>query len=312
MATEKKSIGPLVLAPVQSERVWGVTSLEPWFDVTGLEPPVGEMWLTAEDCTIAAGSLHGETLVGAVKQFPELLAEPGVGGFPLLIKILFPREKLSVQVHPNDAQARAAGEIRGKTECWYVLSADPGATIALGFREELSLDDVRAAIANGTLEDKLAHVPVKAGDMVFVDAGTVHAIGPGVIILETQEYSDVTYRLFDYGRPRPLHLDQGLAVTRVETGAGVVAPVDAGEHTELVRSDYFVVDRFDMLAGRSVELGCKDELQILIALAEGCTLVSRDGDAMVLPKAHAVVLPGEGVSYNVIGSGKGELIRVRR
>ena len=312
MSIGKKVVGPLLLSPIRSERIWGVTSLEPWLDVSGLEKPVGEAWLTSVECPIDAGSLRGSTLAEAVERFPELLAEPEVGGFPLLIKILFPQEKLSVQVHPNDAQARASGEARGKTECWYVLSAEPGATIALGFREALSVEEIRAAIGDGTLEDKLAHVPVKAGDMVFVDAGTVHAIGPGVVILETQEYSDITYRLFDYGRPRPLHLDQGLAVTRIETGAGAVAPVERGEHTELVRSDYFVVDRFDMTAERSVELGCAEELQVLIALAEGCTLVSEDGDAMALPKAHAVVLPGEGVSYRVIGGSEAEVIRVRQ
>jgi len=314
MTTEKNLIGPLVLSPIHTERIWGVTSLEPWFDAPHLEKPIGEAWLTSADCPITAGSLRGQTLGNAASHFPNLLGDAEAGGFPLLIKILFPREKLSVQVHPNDAQARAAGlpNGQGKTECWYVLSAEPGATVAVGFREPLTLDQVREAIANGTLEDKLDHVPVKAGDMVFVEAGTVHAIGPGVVILETQQYSDVTYRMFDYGRARELHLDQGLAVTRVTTGASVVAPVEVGRHTELVRSNYFVVDRFDLLAERSVELGHAHELQILIALAEGCTLVSPDGEATVLPKAHAVVLPGEGVSYNVIGGHEAELIRVRR
>jgi len=313
MSTEKKLIGPLVLDPIQTERIWGVTSLEPWFDVPKLEKPIGEAWLTSAECPITGGSLRGETLGSAAARFPESLGDAAVGGFPLLIKILFPREKLSVQVHPNDAQASAAGlpNGQGKTECWYVLSAEPGATIAVGFREALTLEQVREAIADGTLEDKLDHVPVKAGDMFFVEAGTVHAIGPGVIILETQQYSDVTYRLFDYGRPRELHLDQGLAVTRITTGASAVVPVEVGQHTELVRSNYFVVDRFDMLAERSVELGYANDLQILIALDEGCTLVSQDGDVTVLPKAHAVVLPNEGVSYKVVGH-KAEVIRVRR
>jgi mannose-6-phosphate isomerase len=302
---EKKLLGPLVLEPVPSERIWGVRSLEPWFDVKDLPQPVGEMWLTAEDCNILSGSLQGETLLAAAARFPELLAEPGVGGFPLLLKILFPADKLSVQVHPDDAEARAIGEMRGKTECWYVLSAEPGATVAVGFREKMTVGDVRAAIEAGTLEDKMAHLPVKAGDMVFVDAGTVHAIGPGVIILETQEYSDITYRLFDYGRPRELHLEKGLAVTRTETAAGLVAPVDKGGRTELVRSNYFVVDRFIADA----ELGHEGDLQIVIALAEGCSL-SWQGGEMVLPKGRAVVIPGEGVGYRLHADG--EVIRVSR
>ncbi len=314
MAIEQKLVGPLVLSPVQSERIWGVTSLEPWLDVSGLEKPVGEAWLTSVECPIAAGSLRGKTLGEAVTKLPELLAAPEVGGFPLLIKILFPREKLSVQVHPNDAQALAAGKPhgQGKTECWYVLSAEPGASVSLGFKEALTLDQVREAIADGTLEEKLEAVPVKAGDMIFVEAGTVHAIGPGVVILETQQYSDVTYRLFDYGRPRELHLEQGLAVTRITTGAKPVAPVEVEGHTELARSSYFVVDRLDMLAQRSVQLGHADELQILIALEAGCTLIAEDGSSTVLPKAHAVVVPGEGVSYSVLGGHEAEVIRVRR
>jgi len=313
-AAEKKLVGPLVLSPIPTERIWGVTSLEPWFDVSGFEKPIGEAWLTSEDCPIARGSLLGETLGQAAMELPELLAAPEVGGFPLLIKVLFPREKLSVQVHPNDAQALAAGKPhgQGKTECWYVLSAAPGATVAVGFKEALTLDQVREAIDDGTLEDKLDAVPVKTGDMIFVEAGTVHAIGPGVVILETQQYSDVTYRMFDYGRPRELHLEAGLAVTRVTTGAKPVAAVEVEGHTELVRSKYFVVDRFDMLAERSVQLGHVNELQILIALQTGCTLIAEDGSSTTLPKAHAVVVPGEGVSYSVLGGNEAEVIRVRR
>src|SRR6202044_255648 len=146
------------------------------------------------------------------RRFPEAFAGGDSAEFPLLVKTLFPREKLSVQVHPNDAQAGALGLGRGKTECWYVLSAEPGAELALGFRGEISNEEIKTAIANGTLEEKLNYLPVKAGDMVFVDAGTVHSIGPGMVILETQEYSDITYRLYDFGRPRELHVDAGVAV----------------------------------------------------------------------------------------------------
>jgi mannose-6-phosphate isomerase len=290
--SSQQPIGPLVLAPTPSERIWGVHSLEPWFAVKDLAKPVGEMWLTAEDCRIEGGAFAGQTLREVVHAAPQSFG--GNGGFPLLIKILFPADKLSVQVHPNDAEAQATGEARGKTECWYVLSADPGATVAVGFRDKISVSEVREAIEAGTLEERMAHLPVKAGDMVFVDAGTVHAIGPGVIILETQEYSDITYRLFDYGRPRELHLERGLAVTRIETAAGLVAATTREDRTELVRSEYFVVDRFEA----SAELGCENELQILIALTEGSS-VSWWGDRLALPIAHAVLLPAEGIAYHL-------------
>ena len=148
--------------------------------------------------------------------------------FPLLVKILFPNDKLSVQVHPDDLQAQAIGQPRGKTECWYVLEAEPGAAVALGLKDGVTLDAVRSAIDDGSLEGLLTMVPVSVGDMVFVDAGTVHAIGPGVVLLETQQTSDTTYRMFDYGRPRPLHVEQGLGVTKLTTRAGKVAPQQRG------------------------------------------------------------------------------------
>jgi mannose-6-phosphate isomerase len=309
--TSQQPIGPFVLTPVQSERIWGVTSLEPWFDIPVTGKPIGELWMTAAECAIENGSLRGETLAAVTERYPELLADKTAGGVPLLIKILLPREKLSVQVHPNDEQARAIGEPRGKTECWYVLSADPGATIALGFREPLTTEEMREAIEKGTLEDKLEHVPVKAGDMVYVEAGTIHAIGPGVVILETQEYSDITYRLYDYGRPRPLHLDQGLAVTRAVTGAGLMPAVPFGEFTRLIKSPYFTVDRFDVSAGQKLELGNTDRLQILIALAKSASIQPVSGGAtQELPKSHAVILPGEGVGYQLTAASDAQVIRV--
>jgi mannose-6-phosphate isomerase len=222
------------------------------------------------------------------------------------VKTLFPREKLSVQVHPNDAQAGALGMGRGKTECWYVLSAEPGAELALGFRGEISNEEIKAAIADGTLEGKLNYLQVKAGDMVFVDAGTVHSIGPGMVILETQEYSDITYRLYDFGRPRELHVDAGLAVTRTSSSAGLVKPVAMEGYTRLVASDYFVVDRFTATEA-GVALGLSGKMQMLFALGEG---VSAEGEAgsVGLDPWRVMVLPAEGVEYSV--RGVGEVIRI--
>jgi mannose-6-phosphate isomerase len=309
--TSQQPIGPFVLTPVQSERIWGVTSLEPWFDIPVTGKPIGELWMTAEECAIENGPLHGETLAAVTERYPELLADKTAGGVPLLIKILLPREKLSIQVHPNDEQARAVGEPRGKTECWYVLSADPGATIALGFREPLSKEAMREAIEQGTIEEKLAHLPVKTGDMVYVEAGTIHALGPGVVVLETQQYSDSTYRLYDYGRPRPLHLDQGLAVTRAVTAAGLMPPVPFGEYTRLIKAPYFTVDRFDISAGQKIELGNTDRLQLLIALTKGASIQPASGGAALeLPKSHAVVLPGEGIGYQLTAASDVQVIRV--
>jgi mannose-6-phosphate isomerase len=303
---ERTSIGPVSLRPIFSERIWGVERLPAWYPQPEVGKPVGEAWLTAETCVVGAGKFAGVSLAEMTKRFPEAFAGGAGAEFPLLVKTLFPREKLSVQVHPNDAQAGALGLGRGKTECWYVLSAEPGAELALGFREEISADEIRAAIANGTLEERLRYLPVKAGDMVFVDAGTVHSIGPGMVILETQEYSDITYRLYDFGRPRELHVDAGLAVTRTSSSAGLVAPVAMDGFTRLVASDYFVVDRF-VAKDAGARLGLRERMQILFALSEGASVEGAAGSVPLDPW-RVVVLPAEGVEYSLRGAG--EVIRI--
>jgi mannose-6-phosphate isomerase len=134
----------------------------------------------------------------------------------LMIKYIFTSEKLSVQVHPSDEQARDAGLLKGKEECWYILDAEPGATVGIGTVEKLSDDELREASLSGSIEQLLDWKPVKVGDFFYISAGTVHAIGAGVSLIEIQQNSDITYRLFDYGRPRELHLDAGVGVSNAE------------------------------------------------------------------------------------------------
>lgn len=141
----------------------------------------------------------------------------------LLIKYIRTREKLSVQVHPGDDYARAHENSRGKTEMWYITAAEPGATIALGFRERYTVDRVRAAALSGEIVDMLRWWPARAGDVFYTPAGTVHAIGGGIQLWEIQQQSDVTFRLYDYGRNRPLHLDKALDVALLEPHPGPAA-----------------------------------------------------------------------------------------
>jgi mannose-6-phosphate isomerase len=317
MATDGKQgggerIGAVVLRPIFQERIWGVETLPAWYAQPEAGKRIGEAWLTAETCVVDSGPMRGSTLAEMVERNPAAFGAGNggavEGGFPLLVKLLFPREKLSVQVHPDDAQARGMGLARGKTECWYVLEAEPGAQVALGFREELSQEEIRAAIAEQTLEDKLRYLPVKAGDMVYVDAGTVHAIGPGMVVLETQQYSDVTYRLYDYGRPRELHVDAGLAVSRTSSEAGIVAPVAMDGFVRLAASAYFVVDRFALREGAPSPLGGAETMQMVVALGEGCAVVSAAGESTPLPAGWVVVLPAAGTKYWLRGAG--EVVRI--
>jgi mannose-6-phosphate isomerase len=139
---------------------------------------------------------------------------PAAGDLPLLVKHIFTSEKLSVQVHPNDEQARARGLRRGKSECWYILDAEPGATIGIGLRSAVSPAMLWAAALDGSIEHLLDWKPVVPGDFYYVPAGTIHALGAGLAVLELQQNADVTYRLYDYGRPRELHLNDGIAVSQ--------------------------------------------------------------------------------------------------
>jgi mannose-6-phosphate isomerase len=292
-------VSPFLLKPFFSPRIWGKADLKPWYRGTGGltegGEKVGEAWLTGPESVAETGPLTGKSLGELAKEFPGQL---GNGEFPLLVKILFPGDKVSVQVHPNDAEAQKIGLPRGKTECWYVLEAEPGATVACGLRSGVSLDDVRAAIIDGTLEDKLEMVPVAVGDMVFVDAGTVHAIGPGVTLLEVQQTCDVTYRLFDYGRPRELHLDDGLAVVKLKTAAGKVTPKQEEGFTRLIETEYFVVDRFEIAAEDTIEMPM-DGIGCVAGLRGDAAVNAVEftaGQAVVVPEGSASVSSRHGAT----------------
>ena len=263
------------LKPTFAARIWGRADLNPWYSETGIADKVGEAWLTGPGSLVETGEFAGKTLTEI----------SGGKEFPLLVKMLFPDEKLSVQVHPDDEQAQALGLARGKTECWYVLQAESGATVACGLLGSASTEDVASAVREEKLEKLMRWLPVEAGDMIFVDAGTVHAIGPGVTLLEVQQTCDVTYRLYDYGRPRELHLEAGLAVTKTRTAAGKIVPVVMDGFTRLIASKYFVVDRYDLAAEGLAQVG---------NISAGCIVgLSGSGRAAgidVLP-GQAVVLP---------------------
>jgi mannose-6-phosphate isomerase len=254
MAENSSQLYPLLLRPQFRERIWGARSLAPIYshEITGA--PIGEAWLTGEECVVANGPLQGSSLGDLSAQFgPELIGEnvKDPTRFPLLIKFLFPTDKLSVQVHPDDDGARSVGQSCGKTECWYILRAEPGAQIGLGLKPGITKAEVEKAIRETRMEDLLNWIDVRAGDMFYVDAGTVHAIGPGAVIVETQQNSDTTYRLYDYGRPRELHIDAGLRATKENTHAGKVrqqAAVSSQGKTQqnLVTSPCFIVDKFDL------------------------------------------------------------------
>jgi len=174
----------------------------------------------------------------------------------LLVKYLFTSERLSIQVHPDDETARAAGYPRGKDEAWVVLRAEADAEIGIGLREATSPDDLREAAVDGRIENMIDWRPAKAGDTYYSPAGTVHAIGPGLVLIEVQQNVDLTYRLYDYGRPRELHLEEGIAVSKPEPYVAPFEPYEAAPGREILADGpAFVLERWTALAAGRLDVG---------------------------------------------------------
>jgi mannose-6-phosphate isomerase len=292
---------PLLIQPQFHERVWGSRDLSPIYarEITG--NPVGESWLTGDECRVANGPLAGRSLGDlSVALGRRLLGEAATDAsrFPLLVKFLFPRDKLSVQVHPDNEAAARVGLPCGKNECWYVLRAEPGAQIALGLKPGTAKTDVEQAIRETKMEQLLNWIDARPGDMFYVEAGTVHAMGPGLVIVETQQNSDTTYRLYDYGRPRELHIAEGLRVTRERTHAGRVASgaredLPGKSQTNLITAPNFVVDKFRVSQAWRFQRPRHAERSVwcLVATA-GCGVIESEGAApLTFAAGEAVVVP---------------------
>jgi mannose-6-phosphate isomerase len=240
-----------------ARKPWGVADLHPWSGIDGTGDAVGELWFQRVD-----------------KNAPDPT---------LLLKLLFTSEPLSIQVHPDDAFARSIGLSNGKTEAWYILSATPDARVAVGLKRNLTPQELRAAISDGSIAGLTQWRPVAKGDIIFVPAGTIHAIGAGIVLAEIQQHSDATFRLFDYGRQRALHEDSAVAVSDagpVQTQAGPRRLTAA--RTVLIASPHFVLERIDLPANSNWALNAKRETWILVTegLARIGPICASVGDAV--------------------------------
>jgi mannose-6-phosphate isomerase len=223
---------------------WGSTDLRPWCEIDHGGVTIGEIWFQRADINAPAPAL--------------------------LLKLLFTQEPLSIQVHPDDTIAQSMGLAFGKTEAWYVLAAKPGATIAIGLKRRFAVPDLRASIEDGSIVDMVQWRRVLKGDVIFVPAGTIHAIGAGLVVAEIQQNSDATFRLFDHGRHRELHLDNAVAAAHAGTAACQPAPqrlTDA--RIVLVASPHFVLERIDLAPHSSWELDAAHETWILVLEGHG-------------------------------------------
>jgi len=249
------------LQPQQHHRVWGSHRLEPWFPNT--TEKIGEVWFSQPESAV-------------------------------LVKFLFATENLSVQVHPGDAMAQQHGHPRGKTEMWHILKTAPEAKIALGFHSPVTADQVRQAALDGSIMGLLRWLPVHPGETWFIPAGTVHAIGAGVTVCEVQQNSDVTYRLFDYGRGRELHLAESLQAADLSYRAGPPA-TEAGVQVDC---PYFQVSRIDLDGKTNI-----DTASLVIALNGSGTIGTesfRQGEVFSISNSGPLTLTGQATLLSVL------------
>ena len=304
-----ESLYPLKLQPALHVKVWGGRRLsEQLSKALPTREPYGESWELHDTARVLNGSLSGRTLEELTRQFgAELLGEGNdpADGFPLLAKFIDANDWLSIQVHPNDEQAQwLEGEPRGKTEAWVVLWADHGAQLVAGLRPGAEREQMAEAIRQNRLEELLVFAEVKAGDVLYLPANTVHALGPGILVYEIQQSSDITYRLYDWGRlgldgrPRELHIEKGVQVSNLSALAQVQRPLG----DLVIDGDYFRTWRHELKNGR-LTFSSEGRFQALTCIS-GSILVRADGhEPIVLAHGETGLIPACLRAVSLEGSG---------
>jgi mannose-6-phosphate isomerase len=318
-------LSPARLEPVFSPRPWGALSLAPFFpEQSVLSEPIGEAWLTGSECTFATGPFSGRKLAEAWPKMPVEWTGTAIkpeGNFPLLVKFIFSEDKLSVQVHPGDEFAAANETFEGacgKTEMWHAVRARPGAEVLVGLKPEVTRAGFERAIADGTAEECLAHIPMSAGDTIFVPAGTAHTIGPGLLLCEIQQHSDLTYRVFDYNRPdahgkmRPLHIEKALQVMRFgKQLGGKIEPVKVrhGALTEtfLAGCRYFATEKWE--SSERIDASTSLAHFDLLIFLEGHGQIRHRGELVAYRPTQVWLLPAALGEYQLLTEAPTALLR---
>ena len=309
MPKARADLYPLKLKPSLHVKVWGGRRLAAKMGKSlPTDAPYGEAWEMHDSSIVVNGALQGMTLGDLLADYGSALIG-GAGdpsdGFPLLAKIIDAQDWLSVQVHPDDIQARQLeGEPRGKTEAWVVLAADEGAQLIIGLRPGASRKEVAAAIRGGRLESCLVYADVRADDVLYLPANTVHALGPGLLIYEIQQSSDITYRLYDWGRmgldgkPRELHIEKGLQVSNLAS-TPAISRASAGL---IVDGDYFRVWRHHLNA-ESLEIATAGGFQSLTCIAGSLRIEAAGHEAVILDKGQTALIPACIADFAIAGRG---------
>lgn len=315
---------PLLFEPNMHVIVWGGNKLQPYKGLTATEEPIGESWeVSAVDSSpsiIANGELKGLSLIDAVERYGEKLLGETVfekykGKLPLLVKFIDAKRDLSIQVHPNDEMAQRVHGKMGKTEMWYVIDAEPGAYLYAGFKEEITAEEYARRVADGTICDVLARHEVKGGDVFYIPAGRVHAICGGVMLAEVQQSSDVTYRIYDYGRtgldgkPRELHTQLASEAInyQVEEDYRTHYPHTEERAASVIDTPFFDVRVMEVTQSFHRNLMKYDSFIISMCIKGDCRIRLRDGKNtdkdyrdIVLKEGNSCLIPACVADYDII------------
>lgn len=305
---------PLLLKPAVKDYLWGGQKLKTLYKIDTDLDVAAEAWVLSchpnGPSTVQNGEFAGKTL-------SETLTAWGQTAPEILVKLIDARDKLSLQVHPDDAYAQVHHQSRGKTEMWYVLDADPGAALICGFDRAVTTEEFAAQIAAGTPECLVSFVPVHPGDVFFIPPGTVHAIGAGILLAEVQQNSDVTYRVWDWGRvgadgkPRQLHVEQALAVSKtepysVEQGPGTAKEIEGGSLRNLAECEYFAAYALTLDGSASVSVPA--DIRGILCTCGFAAICSEGCEDVFLSPGACVYLP-EGVAAKI--SGKADVLWIK-
>lgn len=313
---------PIVFNPILKERIWGGTKLKTIFNKNITSDITGESWelstVKGDVSIISNGEYKGKSLNDLISEFPEevlgtKIHEKFGTEFPLLFKFIDAKEDLSIQVHPNDELAKKRHNSFGKTEMWYVMQADEGAKIVVGFKENSSKEEYLENLENKSLLSILKEVPVKKGDVFFLETGTIHAIGSGIVIAEIQQTSDITYRVYDWdrvdaeGKSRELHIDLALdAINYNTTDTEKVYSKEENKSNPVVNCPYFITNYFPLNGKFSVEK--TNDSFIVYMCMEGDFDLELNGEKWSYKKGDTILIPAALKNFNL--NGKAVLLEI--
>lgn len=316
----------LTFEPVFVHLIWGGNRIASFKGIESQGDDLGESWelspMPGHESVVDNGEYKGRTLNSLIDEYGNdimgaRLMKAYDGQFPLLIKLIDSNHDLSIQVHPDDEMGRRVEGKRGKTEMWYSVAPEDGAYLYAGFKGDETPESFKEKIENSTIVEALNKYYTHPGDVFFLPAGCVHAIGQGNFVVEIQEASDVTYRIFDYnrlgadGKPRELHVEKSMQAVKFDN-SDLAKPKNVsaapGSEAAIVHCGYFNTDLISIDPEMTLDLGVRDSFSVFICVSGELTLTGADGDCVTIRRGHTALVPAALKSVNI--SGKGELISV--